>query len=700
MAFTDLEGLLVLTLVGLVCTALAARTRLNAGLLPLPVLAGSVVWLTVCGMLGVLRPGGYALFAAGVVYVAFELLAARHPDALPDAGQSRFDMNCRRMARALLDAPALWLFLLCGAGIWLLMMAQKPMFLRWDEFSFWGTACRMTKENHMLHPGAPGNLTARSYPPAMMVLAYLFQFFSEGFSEWKCLAAYDLLALAAFAAFAAFPAKRWHLAVLGMLGAGLLPYFFLAPGDSQASTVYLNAMGDIYLGLVFGGALCLYFRAWGGKAGFACTALTLLCLTFVKDMGFAYALIAAALMALDLFLAAERPGLRSFGGAAAAGLGLAVPVLAGFVAWSRYVLAASGIDKGAGVGAQGSQVGYGYMLTDGVLQFLGRGGETHAEKFAQVKASMFAALTGTPLCLVGGTLAAAALCLGVLALAFGLAWPGAARRRAVCLAAGGLGAFAVFWLFHLLLYVYSFSAKEAALLKDYDRYIGPYLMGWLLAALCVLGLCGQSGRRWKAAQAASGLGVLALAAVVALRGLPAQGFWNVNRSNYAIRQDVAARAQLVAGDLDWEDTVLLISQGDDATRWYYYCYALNAVMGYGWGGDGYKEGDNHWVSTFMNLVYPGEDQDGRAFYAFQEQYPDQARCGPIDLTLFLREKQYDYILLDQSDKYIRYGLVDLFTEQAPLECSDAAYLYRIVDDGGEYVRLEPAGEVRYVPQTD
>ena len=697
MAVSDLEGLLILTLVGLVCTALAARTRLNAGLLPLPVLAGSAAWLTVCGMLGVLRPGGWALLAAGTAYVLFELLAARDPGALPDAGQSRFDMNSRRMARAFLDAPALGLFLLCGAGIWLLLMAQKPMFLRWDEFSFWGTACRMTKDNHMLHPGAPGNLTARSYPPAMMVLTYLFQFFGEGFSEWKCLAAYDILALAAFAAFAAFPAKRWHLAAIGMLGAGLLPYFFLAPGDSQAATVYLNAMGDIYLGLVFGGALCLYFRTKGARAGLVCVGLALVCLTFVKDMGFAYALIAAALIALDRFLAVEKPGLRSFGCAAASGIGLAVPVLAGFVAWSRYVLAASGIDKGAGVGAEGSQVGYGYMLTDGVLQFLGRGGETHAEKFAQVKAAMFAALTGTPLCLVGGTLTAAVLCLGVLALAFGLAWPGAERRRAACLAAGGLGAFAVFWLFHLLLYVYSFSAKEAALLKDYDRYIAPYLMGWLLAALCVLGLCGENGRRWKAAQAASGLGVLALAAVVALWGLPAQGFWNVNQSNYAIRQDVAARAQLLADDLSWDDTVLLISQGDDATRWYYYCYELNAVMGYGWGGDGYKEGDNHWVSTFMNLVYPDSDPRELELYAYQSEYPDQALCDEEDLTLFLREKQYDYILLDQSDKYIRYGLADLFTEQAPLECIDAAYLYRIVDDGGEYVRFEPAGEVRYAP---
>mgnify|MGYP000411715407 CR=1 FL=1 len=36
--------------------------------------------------------------------------------------------------------------------------------------------------------------------------------------------------------------------------------------------------------------------------------------------------------------------------------------------------------------------------------------------------------------------------------------------------------------------------------------------------------------------------------------------------------------------LDWPDRVLVISQGDDATRWYYYRYELTAQVVNGFGG--------------------------------------------------------------------------------------------------------------------
>ena len=60
------------------------------------------------------------------------------------------------------------------------------------------------------------------------------------------------------------------------------------------------------------------------------------------------------------------------------GAALCVPVLALFLGWNRYVLTAAGIDKSAGVGAAGSQVSYFGMLTDGALQFVGRGDPARA----------------------------------------------------------------------------------------------------------------------------------------------------------------------------------------------------------------------------------------------------------------------------------------------------------------------------------
>ena len=57
------EGLFALVLTALASLALARRTGLNAGLFPLGLLAGGRVWLTLWGMAGLLRPGGWALYA-------------------------------------------------------------------------------------------------------------------------------------------------------------------------------------------------------------------------------------------------------------------------------------------------------------------------------------------------------------------------------------------------------------------------------------------------------------------------------------------------------------------------------------------------------------------------------------------------------------------------------------------------------------
>lgn len=688
------EGLFALVLAALASLALARRTGLNAGLFPLGLLAGAGVWLTLWGMAGLLRPGGWALYALALAGGQAALLKGRREEKLP----ARLRRNAAELGREAKKAPALVLFFFTGAALWLWFAVSRPVFLRWDEFSFWGTACKMTKVNHCLHPTAPGNLSARAYLPGMMVLSYLFQFFSAGFTEWECLAAYDLLALAVFAAFGAFEGRKWYLSALGMLGAGLLPYFFLAPGDTQAATVYLNAMGDVYLGLTFGGALCLYYRAGTRKAGLVLTALALAFLTLIKDMGFAYALIAAALICADRLFARQKPTLPALGRTVGLGAALCVPVLALFLGWNRYVLTAAGIDKSAGVGAAGSQVSYFGMLTDGALQFVGRGDPARAEKFGQVKAAMMAAFTGAPLCLLGGAAAALVLCLAVLVFA-AVCGKGPGRARAVWLAVGGSACFAAFWLFHLLLYVYSFSDKEAALLKDYDRYISPYFLGWLLAGLCLLALEAERGERHRLAAGAAGVGVIGLAALVGLRGLPAAGFWHVNPTDAAVRQDVAQRAALVNPYLNWDDQVLLISQGDDATRWYYYGYELNAQLAYGFGGFGYEEGANNWVSTFMSLVTPKHDPWNEEFYGFQKEYPYTAECSQDDLVNFLRQKGYGYVLLDQSDKYIYYELGSLFDGPIPIDRADAAYLFRVADDGTT-MTFEPVGEVQYVPQND
>lgn len=148
---------------------------------------------------------------------------------------------------------------------------------------------------------------------------------------------------------------------------------------------------------------------------------------------------------------------------------------------------------------------------------------------------------------------------------------------------------------------------------------------------------------------------------------------------------------------------MLISQGDDGTRWYYYAYELNAQLSHGFAGDSYTDDpDVSWETTFMSLVNPYDDSFHSERYAYQEQYEYTALCTHADLIHFLQDKRYDYLLIDQSDTYVMYEFKDMFEEKCPWDWQPVSYLYSIeYDDRAENpVRFVPAGEVRYVPKHD
>lgn len=692
-----LSGIAALLGVCGLCLFFVEFLHADPALLPLPVLAGSVVWLCLWGFAGLLPVGAWlwlAFCAAGVALAALR----------------------RDLANALarMASPGFLFFLLGSLAFWAVLAAVQPQFILWDEFTFWGTACKMTSVWGCLHPAAPGNLAARGSLPGVPLLSYLFQFVGGGFAEWKSMAAYNTLCLAAMAPLAgtvraetetgAERGRRWPRAVLLLAGAVLLPYFFTVPAPGGVSRIYLTVMGDLALGLVFGGVLCLYFTAagrgpdapvWPALGG---AAVSLCFLALLKDIGLAYAAIAAMLVAADRLIPARRPALGRLGGGAAAFAGLLAGPAALYLGWSRYVSLAASIDKASvGSAATGDAVSYGFMLRDGLLQLAGRGSERYAEKFASVRGLMLAAFSQTQLCLLGSGAAALALIAGVLLLAFITASPGAGRRRVAVFGLLGAAGWAAFMLFHLLLYVYNFTQREALILKDYDRYLSPFYLGWLLAAFCLLAVSAEGGGLPRPAR----LGCLALSGCIAacfgLRGLPSAGFWNYPAENYSIRREVAQRAAAVNGALGWEDEVFLISQGDDATRWYYYGYELNACIANGFAGYGYSDQDaENWETTFASLVNPYYDEYNSTKYRFQTLYPYTAACSQDDLVAFLREKGYSHILLDQSDLFIRYEMGPLFEGPVPLDRTGEAYLYRIEDDG-ETMRFVPVGEVRYEP---
>ena len=625
-----LYALALLLLLSGACAILGEKSNLSPALLPLPVLSGAVVVLYLCGIAGVLRAGAVLVLLALAAVWVLGLVQLR-PAGVFKAWQSA------------LHAPGFALFLGGAAFIWVLFCVQKPMFTQWDEFTAWGLAPKMVVERGAFYVADPVNLKASFTYPATSLITFLFQPFGH-WAEWACLAAIDTLALTCLAAAAALPRERWACGVLVFVAGFLLPLFFSATPTGSYATQYVNAMADLPLAMLFGGVFCLYYAVGREKRTFWLTALPLAVLTLTKDICFAYGLIAAFLIGLDLLFAADGPVKKAFPKALLKAGGLAVVVLAAFLSWGRYTAAVTPTaDTAASVGSEG--LSYGAVLVGGVKQLLGIG---RTEKFSQIMAAMGSAFFTRRICLLGGGVIAVAAITMVAAAAWLAAEKGPARRRVLAAHLGFAFCFAVLYLFHLILYNYNFSDIEGLALKDYDRYLAPYYQAWMLAMLCLLARSAKE----QLGQLALGGAAAVIMAVFCWRGIPAAGFWTGANSLYTLRADVQNRADTMNTVLNWPDRVLVISQGDDATRWYYYRYELTAQVVNGFGGFYGRLGEtqDRWDSDFMNLV----ESENWTLYDYK------AVCVPDTLVAYMAEKDCDYILIDRADDYLQREFSPLF----------------------------------------
>ena len=625
-----LYALALLLLLCGACAILGEKSGLSPALLPLPVLSGAVVVLYLCGIAGILRAGAVLVLLALAAVWVLGLVQLR-PAGVRKAWQNA------------LCVPGFTLFLGGAAFIWVLFCVQEPMFTQWDEFTAWGLAPKMVVERGAFYVADPVNLKASFTYPATSLLAFLFQPFGL-WAEWACLAAIDTLALACLAAAAALPRLKWAEGILVFAAGFLLPYFFSATAAGNYAVQYVNAMADLPLAMLFGGTLCLYIAVGRHKYAYWLVALPLAVLTLTKDICFAYGLIAAFLIGLDLLLAADTPIKKAFPKALLQAGALAVVVLAAFLSWGRYTAAVTPTaDTAASVGSEG--LSYGAVFVGGVKQLLGIG---RTEKFSQIMTAMGSAFFTRRICLLGGGAIAVAAITMVAAAAWLAAEKGSARRWVLAAHLGFAFCFAALYLFHLILYCYNFSDLEGLMLKDYDRYLAPYYQAWMLTMLCLL----ANGVRQRLGRLALGGAAAVILAVFCWRGIPAAGFWTGADSLYTLRADVQSRANTMNTVLDWPDRVLVISQGDDATRWYYYRYELTAQVVNGFGGFYGRLGEtkDRWDSDFMNLV----ESENWTLYDYK------AVCVPDTLVAYMAEKDCDYILIDRADDYLQREFSPLF----------------------------------------
>ncbi|MDL2252544.1 hypothetical protein LJC49_00520 [Ruminococcaceae bacterium OttesenSCG-928-I18] len=631
---------------------LARFLRRSASLTPLLAVALAMLWFTLFGCAGLLVAAGwlwYALCAAALVFVLVK----------------EKEKILQRMTPG-------FLFFVAGGVFFVTLFAWKqPLFTEWDDFTFWGTAAKAVFEHGEMYTTADSNLLHRSYPPGLIMLSYMGQFFGGAFAEYKMMAAYSFVYLAAFSAASAFWGGKKAAALCFLGGLLLLPFFF-EPGAhlGQTSWAYHTVMADLPMAAMFGGILCFYFA--GGEKDWRMLlpfGVLLAALTNMKDMGFALALLALFIAGLDLVFC-ERDRLSFFrfkgwAGLLLAGTACAVCVVGAYLVWAGHLaLSPIGVDR-FNLGSAGESLGMGAMLLTAVGALFGL---VQHPQYSQVQPMMLRALWEKPVSVAGSGVIVFALIGALLLVAFLLAATRRQRRRVLVFFLTSTVGFVLFYIFQLFLYAFIFKEVEALILKDYLRYISPYWQGWLMASLVLLGLSATTGNeerlRVQVARAVSLAASGCLLLAVALRGNPESNFLYYSPSHYVARWDVK-KVLGEAGEqgLGPGDTVYLLSQGDDGGRSYLFRYEMQAKLALQYYGELTDE-EGQPVTEDGRTVY--RENVGSTIVekpqAATWEVPYPAAGGPEELAAFLRQEGCTHFLIDRIDGYFIEAFSELFED--------------------------------------
>ena len=370
MAWGELFGLLAMlaALFGM-SAVLTRRSELNSAAAPLAALALTELVLLAAGLLGVLRPAGFVLAALGLLGgVAEAVLAKKKGETCPLA--------------AALANPAAKLFWAVAVALAVGLFVLRPEFLNFDEYSFWGTAAKLTCENNALYTtcetGLPWQMTELA---ALPLASFFFQMFGP-FAPWRAIFAADLLMLAAVAA-AAGCAKKARLACPLFLAGLAVPTLVTVAGHTALlNTAWLEFLGDLPAGMLFGGAVAFWLAAKDEDTAARWLTLPVLLLAAnVKSNTFVLGLAAAGLVALDAVLSApaETRGAKRF--AARLGFGaacLAAPA-AQYLLWNNYI--AGLVRRNAAAGGMGDTASASLpaVVVNGLKLLLGLPAESYFE---------------------------------------------------------------------------------------------------------------------------------------------------------------------------------------------------------------------------------------------------------------------------------------------------------------------------------
>ena len=664
LSFTALFGL---------CAFLTLKARLHSALAPLTALGITGIWFTLAGVADLLVAGGWVFYLAAWGLGIFALVTKRSE------------------ARRLLS-PGAVVFWGLAVSFAVYFSVRQPMFHDFDEFSFWGPAAQMTSTTDHLYTiceyGTPWQATQNC---GLIVLSYFVQFFGT-FEPFKVYLAYDLLLFACIAALVGVIGFKHYRLALPMAVIGwCTPWFFTVYARTVAvDDTYMSAYGDIPAGMLAGGAVAMWLALRSEKsAGPRWAVLPVLALLAnIKDNTFPIALIAAGCIAADAFLFDYKDrwkeGLaRRFGFAV---LCLAVP-LAQYKVWSSYI--AMLVQKNAESGGTGvtSLSPFGAAL-QGTKMLLGLSvPEEYAarqEQFFAAIQNMWAAFLSKDrlVSMVGQGVLVTGLILGMFVIALVFAKGMRQRLRVLCWMGLSTLGFAAYSYVITISYGFIFKPFQAEGLDDYNRYMDTYYIVWFLIAAAVLSWVVQTGR-WRLLGQA---GALAFACLMLLRVnmmvLPQMSVLGFSDATFADQYLIMEKVDAVKAQIDEDDRIFFVSQGDDGLLWFTYsCYFQPNILDYsGWELDEETGLYGAGGGTFCLPENMPEVKEGGARYFHAYSTEDFAKA--------VAESGCEYIFVEKLDAGFVAAYGSLFTDGLAAAENGETLLYRIAPGGYEPVAME------------
>lgn len=551
------SSILALTAVFMLSFGIHCLMGIKSALTPLLSIAVIVDIAAVFAMAGSLRFGTVSVY----ILSAFVFLLASY--------KNRADI--RRKIKSFFS-PGVALFLLSSVLMLIVLYRTQPLMHGWDEFSFWGTAHKLVKNNDALYTYCKSSMLGQSIPPSMSVLSYFFMVFSPVFTEWVCYFAYDVLFFACFAAFTAvFGEKQPHSAFMLYLCAFITPFLFeITEINSKLYSTYISAYGDIPLAVVFAGALAVYvYSDDGGSRDILPVLPVLMLLTLIKDMGLALSCIVVFIVFFDMLAVKKKftfLKVKGFLGKCLAAFSMLAVTAGSYILWSIHISKVLSINRSDFT--SGESMGMAGMLVSGVKELFGIG---RSGKFSRIADSMTSAFFGTKVSMFGSGAVVAAVITAVFAAAFLLGSKNVKKRTATIYVTSRIG-FVGYYIFHLFMYVYLFK-DDAYILPSYDRYMYTFYIGWLCIALLCLAIAVCDGFRMPAKAALFAFTLVCLF-VFGFYADTGNTFLGVNSNSFPKRELIKAKAEFLSDAVGKDDVIYIASEDNSGEHWFIYTYEL------------------------------------------------------------------------------------------------------------------------------